>query len=510
MATAASLPASRVTRLSLRFSPSLPDLFFAILLATIFGPSQNWQAVLADGDTGWHIRTGDYVLCTGHVPARDLFSFSRAGERWYAWEWLSDVVFAQLHRWQGLEAVAAFAAVAVCMSATVLLCWLLHRGSGLWISLAVTLAAVSASTVHYLARPHLFSLLFLPAALCLLDADLRLPTPAVWCLVPLAALWANLHAGFIAWLGILAVLVAASALGRRCAALRRYGWLAALSALATLANPYGWQLHRHIFSYVSSPWILDHVMEFQSPRIRTENMLMFAVLLLAGVALAARGWRRGQWFWASLTLVWGFAALRSARHIPLFATVAAPVIAAEGAAWWARRAEAAPARSAVRILWQTSLDLGNRRCITPWIAVLGALALLAAPPRPPLADFPASLFPTAAVAHNLDRLAGSAMPHILTSDQWADYLIYRLYPRARVFFDGRSDFYGAAVGDDYQTLLDSGRRWPEVMARYGFQLALLPQDWPLGQILERDPDWRVVYRDRQAVLLARREGGVHP
>jgi len=507
MATAASLPASRVARLSLRFAPSLPDLFFAMLLAALFGRLQNWQVLLSDGDTGWHIRTGDFILRSRAVPTRDLFSFSRAGQPWYAWEWLSDMVFAQLHRWGGLEAVAAFCAAAVCAAATLLFCWLLHRGAGLWISLAATLASASASSVHFLARPHLFSLLLLPGALWILDEDLRLPTPRVWWLVPLAALWANLHGGFVAWLGILAWLVVAGALARNRAAVRRYGWLAALSALATLLNPYGWQLHRHIFSYVSSPWILDHVMEFQSPRIREENMLMFAVLLLAGVALAARGWRRGKWFWAGLTLLWGFAALRSARHIPLFAVVAAPVIASECASWWAQHAESARPHSAVRILWLSSLELGSRRRVTPWIAVLGAVALLVALPQAGLADFPGSFFPAAAVARNLDRLAGPAAPRILTSDQWADYLIYRLYPRVRVFFDGRSDFYGPSVGEDYRTLLDAGRRWPEVMARYGFQLALLPRDWPLGQILERDPGWREVYRDHQAVLLARREGG---
>jgi hypothetical protein len=41
------------------------------------------------------------------------------------------------------------------------------------------------------------------------------------------------------------------------------------------------------------------------------------------------------------------------------------------------------------------------------------------------------------------------------------------------------------------------------MARYGFSVALLPLDWPLGRILEREPGWRVMYRDRQAVLLER-------
>jgi hypothetical protein len=52
-------------------------------------------------------------------------------------------------------------------------------------------------------------------------------------------------------------------------------------------------------------------------------------------------------------------------------------------------------------------------------------------------------------------------------------------------------------------LLLAERRCREVMARYGFTVALLPLDWPLGQILERDPEWRVAYRDSQAVLLVR-------
>jgi hypothetical protein len=53
--------------------------------------------------------------------------------------------------------------------------------------------------------------------------------------------------------------------------------------------------------------------------------------------------------------------------------------------------------------------------------------------------------------------------------------------------------------------------WPErtsrdVMARYGFTAALLPLDWPLGRILERDPGWRTAYRDKQAVLLLKTVG----
>ena len=39
----------------------------------------------------------------------------------------------------------------------------------------------------------------------------------------------------------------------------------------------------------------------------------------------------------------------------------------------------------------------------------------------------------------------SAAKRIFTYDQWADYLIYRLYPKKPVFIDGRSDFFGMPI-----------------------------------------------------------------
>src|SRR3974390_1888296 len=84
--------------------PSFPELLFGALVLAVFGRAGAWQALLMDCDTGWHIRTGEYILRTGSVPEHDLFSFSRPEQPWFAWEWLSDVIFARLHAWGGLEA----------------------------------------------------------------------------------------------------------------------------------------------------------------------------------------------------------------------------------------------------------------------------------------------------------------------------------------------------------------------------------------------------------------------
>jgi len=50
----------------------------------------------------------------------------------------------------------------------------------------------------------------------------------------------------------------------------------------------------------------------------------------------------------------------------------------------------------------------------------------------------------------------------------------------------------------------AGDRWPQLQAQYQFEIALLPLDWPLRRLLERDPGWNLVYRDKVAVLFVRR------
>ena len=97
--------------------PSLLDLLFIALIGWLFmssGP-HGWQSLLADADVGWHIRTGEYILNHHQVPHHDLYSFSKPGAPWYAWEWLSDVIDARLFRGAGLKGVVLAAGVVIAL-----------------------------------------------------------------------------------------------------------------------------------------------------------------------------------------------------------------------------------------------------------------------------------------------------------------------------------------------------------------------------------------------------------
>src|ERR1700687_4681623 len=188
--------------------PSFSDFFFMALIAWLFVCGANgWKALLMDGDTGWHIRTGEFILAHHAVPTQDLFSFSKAGQPWFAWEWLSDVLFAGLFRIGGLKAVVLFAGVLIGAYATVLLRYAIWRGANGLLAACICLFAVGGSSMHFLARPHLFTLVLLPSCLWLVEADRRKNTPFLWLLVPITVLWTNLHGGFVVFIACLALLV---------------------------------------------------------------------------------------------------------------------------------------------------------------------------------------------------------------------------------------------------------------------------------------------------------------
>ena len=177
--------------------PSLTDLFFIAVMSWLFLAGEfGWKGLLNDADAGWHIRTGEYILDTGVVPRNDLFSFSKPGEKWFAWEWGSDVLMALLHRAGGLKALVLAAATLITLFAALLLRRIAGQGVSLWVMVPVAMLGVGASSLHFLARPHLFTMLFLVITAWLVESDRRRRTPWIWVLAPLTAVWVNLHGGF--------------------------------------------------------------------------------------------------------------------------------------------------------------------------------------------------------------------------------------------------------------------------------------------------------------------------
>ena len=462
-----------------------------------------------DADTGWHIRTGEHILATASVPRTDLFSFTKSGEPWFAWEWGADVIYALLHQLWGLKGVVILGAIQIGLFAILLLRFMLWRGANMLLALGVLLTCFGAATLHYLARPHLFTLLFVPISLWMLEADQRKSSARLWWLVPLTLVWTNLHGGFLAWIACLGLAVVGTAVecllmppeGRDWRPVWRYSLLGVTCGLATLVNPYGYQLHMHIVEYLRSDWIRNLIQEFQSPSFRTENMLQFELILLlglmaAGSALANRRVTEALWI-----LFWAHQSLASVRHATVFVAVAGPVVAVEATRWWNRFQTGAPKASVRKILDNLARDMsGNFGWTSVWpLIVIAALAMQEERVRWPK-DFPEAMIPVRMVEKHQHLLVGR---RVLTTDQWGDYLIYKFHPRTKVFFDGRSDFYGQKLGDDYVQVSHGHHEWRKILDRHQFEAALVPLEWPLASLLKLDPKWRLVDDDGKSLIFER-------
>ncbi len=481
--------------------PSLTDLFFVALFIWLFvAGGDGWHALLLDGDVGWHIRTGEYILDHHAVPKTDMFSFTRPGTPWFAWEWGSDVLLGAAHRMVGLKAVVLGAGIIIVLWPVTMLRQALWRGSNAWPALALTLLGTGAASIHFLARPHVFTLLFTTVSVWVIEADLRRPSRRVWWLVPLCAVWTNLHGGFLVLLVLLAV-ASVGSVPAGWSAVRRYAVLAMACAAVSLLNPYGWGLHTHIVEYLRSDWIRNVVQEFRAPDFRSENLLQYEFLLLSGVI--ASGWlfMRRRFVNALWILAFAHLSLGSVRHVPVFIAVATPILAEVATEWLSWLSGRSARGSSIRILegLGTEIVRGFRRTSIWGGAFLAGFILMASPGQWPR-DFPEVHFPVKTVHAYQSLLAHS---RVLTDDQWADYLIYLSYPDQRVFADGRSDFYGPEVGNDYIRTTQGDYRWRRTLDRYRVDAVLAPVAWPLTTILKTDPAWHLVSDDGKAILFTR-------
>src|SRR6266849_5391651 len=71
------------------------------------------------------------------------------------------------------------------------------------VAIALTLLAASGATIHWLARPHLFTMLFTVVFLSVIERVIEGRTRLLWWLPVITAIWTNWHAGFLVGIVIL-------------------------------------------------------------------------------------------------------------------------------------------------------------------------------------------------------------------------------------------------------------------------------------------------------------------
>jgi len=503
--------------------PDLALTFALVTLGAMFVMFHGATSLFRDTDAGWHILDGERIILTRSLPHADPFSFSKPGQPWVAWEWGADILMGAVYRLSGLAGVALTYGLLIAASV-----WMWFRLNGalkgsFLLSGLFFVPMLTTTMLHWLARPHVISWLFLLGTVWFCE---RMPRNLRWQHLTLvaigAAAWANLHASF--FFGPVIALVYATGAWLRPLIWndqglvdgkghgfqgqgsgevmgRRYLLLAMASLAATLVNPNGWRLHQHVFSYLFDSGLLNQIVEFQSFDFHQEgaSQIIVALILCFAGAFAALAVHKPERFLLSLLLA--AIALRSERALPVAALVLLPLANGSITAILRRVNGLTPW---LRGKVDNALSCGDRLYAVErhfhGLAIIPVVAVLILGSIRNSAGFPASKCPVAASAVIASLPAGA---RILASDDFGGYLIFRFKGERKVFLDGRSDFYGGEFLKRYSRMAEARPGWRGLFNQWDFTNALLPPDSALIPALEVY-GWHELYRDETAVLLAGR------
>ena len=474
-------------------------------LVILLGP----RLLNVDGDLGRHLAIGEHILRSGSIPTSDVFSHTMAGDPLTPHEWLSQVAVAAAFRLLGLDGVVLLCALLIGLTFALVYRAAAARSGLPLAALAVTLLAAAASSLHWLARPHLFTLLLVVVWTGLLEAIRQGKRSGWWGLPLVMLLWVNLHGafvfGFVIWLAYAAGWAWRRWVGRAEDAAGVGRGLAlggALSLAVTALNPVGLKLWATSLGYARNAYLVGHTAEYLSPNFHDVSTWPFLLLILAALWQGSASKRRMAPESALLLLGWLGLGLYSVRHVPIFAVVSAPILAGcvagvlsesgPGLAWQRREAGVA------------GLDRDLRGHTWPIAVTLAAgLAFAGGVRLTPVADgnaFSPRIFPVQAVDW-LDSHPQSG--NVFNAFPWGGYLLFRLWPDARVFIDGQTDFYGEALTREYEQVITLSDGWQAVLDKHDVGWVLVPADSRLARALQSDRAWAEIYADSTAVILER-------
>ena len=486
--------------------------------------------LLGDASIGWHIRNGEQMLRTHSITRVDPFSVTMGGQTWYAWEWLYDLKIAIVHHWLGLNGVVFFTAAIVALTFALTLRLCLQRGADLPVTALLLALSLGVSMIHLFARPHVLSWLFTVIWFQVLDSSESANHPAsqrrLWFLPALMLLWVNVHGGFVLGFALLGLYLLSAALRHyRCSneeerrrlaqRLRTLGSVTVVSLAASFINPYGYKLHLHVYRYLTSRWLMNHIDEFLSPNFHGVAQQCFVVILLITIVALALARGKPSLSRVLVLLLATYSGLYAARSLPVSSLLITLIVAPLWTQALSEARENSNLSSRLRALvsrWQAftarmgKVELGFRGHIWPVAAIFLGLLVCAHQGRLGAtqwmnAHFDPRHLPVQATDVIVQR--GLREP-IFAPDSWGGYLIYRLYPQNKVFVDDRHDFYGVDFLRDYLKSIRLTPEWETFLNEKHVNWALLPAGSSLANMLEETAQWNVMYRDGTSVLFERR------
>ena len=316
------------------------DIVFLVLILVIFQAARG--KMLSDPGLGWHLRNIDAMIAEGGWLHVDPFTQPRDGvsAEWRTNQWLGELPFWLGERWAGDEGVAVVGTLILAFTLRILYTMMLRDGLPWPLAVFWVCLAALACDCSWIARPNLFTMLFTMLTVRLVEQFHieRCSCGGLLWLLPLFALWANMHGGFVAGYLVLIPALCVEAFltviyrqaEKRQAARRRLMVLFILTVgcfLATLLNPYGWTLYPWVFKLLGDPYFMKLHVEWKPTPLDNLAALHYAPLFVLFPLVLLLSKRRPNLLELTLSAGWMCLALKGLRYLPIWVLIVVPLLA---------------------------------------------------------------------------------------------------------------------------------------------------------------------------------------
>ena len=448
----------------------------------------------------------------GTFPQTDAFAYTPTVEKVVHHEWGTGAVAYAVIEQAGLKSnglmglkylLIALIAGACCLAAR------LRGATWPMIVPCFALATILGGQIGYTTiRAQLFTMLFLALEFCLLAVDRN---GKKWWIVPwliLVVVWANLHAGIVAGLGIFCFYVALQFVETwltksESAEYKSKLYLipvAVISMALLLVNPYG----------VSYPFYLYYGTTLARPLINEWQPLLSAIsdtgfLTLLGISILLaivsfkNTWRKRP-FEVFVVALTAYLAFKHVRHLSIYAVTWACIV---------------PSGLLQSSIGKEITNVGYRLAKPLTIFALGLGIFCAAhaykakfwqmqvPAFSDLEKPSGMLYPVGAV----DFLKATNFEgNLMVPFSNGAFVSWNLYPKVKVSIDSRYEVaYPPGSIEKSFDFYDAKEGWKETLESHGTDAVLVPYFKPIGTELESLDDWHLLYSDPMFSVFTKRK-----
>lgn len=457
-------------------------------------------------DLGRHLILGKIIVEQKNIPATNLFSYTNPDFPIINHHWGSQVIFYLTERFFSINGLIILKVLIITMAYGLILVYSLKNSSVLGV-LSGNFLALEILRERTEIRPEIFSILFFSIFLVILYKEKITPGKLIWILPILSLIWVNLHITFIFSIAVYVLFVVDRIISGKFK--KKYLTLGFLIVVSTVINPFGLNgafypfkiFDNYGYSIVEnqSPFFLEQLMT--NPTIFYFKITAIIFLIFTPLLFISK-----YFFEIAVVFLTGILSIFAIRNFPIFAlslvvplSIGFSLFMKKVIAFFLSKHNFCRVEKIIYLsimfflVWETYLLFSNKYYINH------------------VSDLRFGFGQVNGLKKTTDFfLANKLSGPIFNNFDIGSYLIYRLYPKERVFVDGRPEGYPASFSKDiYIPMQKNGAVWREIDNKYHFQAIVFGHTdttpWAkqfLSRII-KDKEWAIVYFDDYGVVFVR-------